>query len=191
MSIKATAYVLLAAAVFAPEVARGQGGEDDCVFCSRAWRTEDQEELGHVAWDQSHWAQANSRGDGTHRSWWPGTCDERHPQCGRARTGGQGLASSEAAAERIWEAVRRGDGSKAVELALAQPEGSPIYVAWGRAAIQMRGCGDRVTMHISLSRLLTAEQVAELSRSAGQDLAGGAGRGGDLAEEGAGGPAMR
>ncbi len=46
-------------------------------------------------------------------------------------------------------------------------------------------------MHISLSMLLTAEQVAELSRSAGRDLASGAGRGGDLAEEGAGGPVMR
>ncbi len=131
MSIRATAYVLLAAAVCLPETGWAQN-EGDCVFCMNVRHRDDRSSVGHFAWDNGHWGQANSRGDGTHPgTWWPGACEDRHPLCGRTRTGGQGLASSEVAAKRIWEAVRRGDGSKAVELALAQPEGSPIYVLGG------------------------------------------------------------
>ncbi|WP_419934663.1 hypothetical protein [Candidatus Palauibacter sp.] len=156
-------------------VARVEAQMSPCVFCTDCGR---QGKIGNHAWDAGSSLQVNSRGRGAHRNrcFYTGNCAFQHSvPCGGGIGGGpiydvtpgspgidEGPPSAKLLAA-VREAVEAGDALAAYRIARSQTDGAPLYYMPERVAIQARGCGDTIFLHIPLLPIATPELLAAIA----------------------------
>ena len=125
----------------------------DCIFCSDCG-------VGGTIGNVAGWGgpgAVSEVGLGAHQNvcYLTGPCSDQHP----STCGGQDQEDFAAAVDAVWEALATDDTMGAYRVATSQPEGSRLYYAPTRHAIQARGCNDTVvSLHIPLRGLLTPEE---------------------------------
>ena len=137
------ALVLLSLTIVAvPAPAAAQG----CVHCSLC--RPDTGEMGNVAIEGDHTA-VHERGGGTHSSCVStGPCSEQHPVSADCLAPNEEDQDEDAVLAELFDAVAEGDELTAYRLARRKPLGDRIYYVPERAAVQARGCGGRVVVHL-------------------------------------------